>query len=300
MSAAVLFVCAFAPWQIAVTQTVNDLHPVEESAARKNLLEHRDPIYPPIAKAAHIQGTVEIAVIINPAGKVSWEKALTGPAMLQQSALDAVHQWTFKPFRVDGSAVSVSATLEIPFQIDKPGEGPTKEQQEAAQAYFPLEDKCRSDLKSKDAESSVSSCKAALDMSLRAGDSTTSDQLGMMDAHQLYGHALLLTGRLSDALAEENSAIEESRKCLTDKDQEYAMPFFWRAMVEARLGQIDATLSDLTIAEKTHRKAIANLPDMKKTYSQYLASILRQHAALLDQLGRSAEAKILRTEADSL
>jgi hypothetical protein len=71
-------------------------------------------------------------------------------------------------------------------------------------------------------------------------------------------------------------------------------------MAEARLGQADATFADLQIAEETHRRAIANLPDMKKPYSQTLASILRTHANFLDQVGRTEEAAKLRAEADSL
>jgi hypothetical protein len=71
-------------------------------------------------------------------------------------------------------------------------------------------------------------------------------------------------------------------------------------MAEVRLGQADATFADLRIAEETHRRAIAHLPEMKKTYSQYLASILRTHANLLDQVGRTEEAAKLRAEADSL
>lgn len=290
-------ICAMLSGQIAWSQTVKAPHPIEESAARKNLLLHSDPIYPPIAKAAHIQGTVEVAVIIGSAGRVTWEKALSGPAMLQQSALDAVHRWTFKPFRSDGVVVPVSATLQIPFQIDKPGEGPSKAQEQAAQAWFPLSDKCRKALSSaQDKESALTYCKQALDTSFQAGDLTNSDQLARVDSHQYYGHALLAAGRFQEALAEENSAIEELKKCLTDRDQEYAMPFFWRALAEANLGQVDATLKDLQVAEETHRKAIAHLPEMK-VYSQYLASILRQHAAFLDQIGRNEEADKLRAEA---
>jgi lipopolysaccharide biosynthesis regulator YciM len=78
------------------------------------------------------------------------------------------------------------------------------------------------------------------------------------------------------------------------------MPFCWRAIVEARLGQVDAALADFNIAEETHRKAIHHLPEMKKNYSAYLASILKQHAALLDQLGRPADAEKLRAEAAAL
>jgi hypothetical protein len=78
------------------------------------------------------------------------------------------------------------------------------------------------------------------------------------------------------------------------------MPFYWRAIVEANLNDADASLTDFNIAETTLRKAIAHLPDMKNMYSKYLASILKQHAAVLDQLGRQADATKLRSEAAAL
>jgi hypothetical protein len=87
---------------------------------------------------------------------------------------------------------------------------------------------------------------------------------------------------------------------LKETDQEYAMPFYWRAIAEAKLGQGEAASADLAIAEETHRRAIAHLPEMKKMYSQYLASILKQHATLLDEMGKPAEAAKLRAEASSL
>jgi TonB family protein len=295
------FLIAFLALTLSsVAQTVDSPRPVDENTARKNLLSHPEPVYPPIARAARVQGTVEITVVIDLAGKVHSEKALSGPAMLRQAALDAIQKWTFKPFHLHGAPVAVSALLTLPFQIDKPGEGPTKEQEEAAQAWFQISDKCRDALKANDASGSMNWCKQALDLALKAGETNSSDQIGLMLSHQYYGHALILGEKLQDALAEENTAVDESKKWQKDTDQEYAMPFFWRAMAEAHLGQADATFADLQIAEETHRRAIINLPDMKKSYGQTFASILRTHARLLEQVGRTAEAAKLRAKADSL
>jgi tetratricopeptide (TPR) repeat protein len=138
-------------------------------------------------------------------------------------------------------------------------------------------------------------------MSLKAGDRTSSDQLGMMLSHQYYGHALMLDGaRMREALEQEDRAIEESKKCLKDTDQEYAMPFFWRAMVEVGMGQGEQALADFRIAEETHRRAIAHLPEMKKIYGMTLAAVLQYHAALLEKMGRLDEAAKLRAEAASI
>jgi tetratricopeptide (TPR) repeat protein len=192
----------------------------------------------------------------------------------------------------------MTTSITIPFRL----EGPklTKGQEHAAQALFPLSDKCRSALRAQNKDDALNFCKQALDMSFQAGDLTNSDQLGRMDAHETYGHALLLAQRVEEALEQENLAIDEARKCVTDKDEEYATPFVWRAIVEANLRQFGPALADFQTAEETYRRAMANLSDMKEIYGRDLAVTLKTHAALLDSMGRAADAEKLRTEAATL
>jgi TonB family protein len=300
MRLALASLCISLVGQISSAQMANGPITLSESDARHHLLQHDDPLYPPIAKAARVQGDVVIGLVINESGQVASEKVVSGPAMLQQAALDAVKKWRFTPFQANGVSTQTATTLTIPFHIDKPGEGPTAEQDKSAQAWFPLSDKCRSAIKAQNAQDALDFCKQALDMSNKAGDFNSSDQLGRVESLQMYGHALIIAHRVQDAIEQENMAVQEAKKCLKESDQEFAMPFFWRAIAEANLGQVDAALADFEISEETHRKAIANLPEMKEMYSKYLASILKTHAALLDQLGRSADAAKLRTEAAAL
>jgi TonB family protein len=271
-----------------------------EAEARQHLIHKVDPVYPPIAAAAQIEGDVVISATIDTKGLVSSEKVLGGPAMLQQAALDGVKKWQFSPFRANGMPVPASTELTITFHLEHHGPQPTAEQEKTAQAWFPLLDKCRNALKSENPDDSLNLCKQALDLSLKAGDVTNSDQLGRLESHQMYGHALLLSKRPQDALEQENQAIAEAKKCVTEKDEEYATPFYWRAIAEASLGQTDPALNDFQTAEETYRRAIVNLPDMKKIYGQYLAATLKTHAALLDIMGKQAEAEKLRSEAGSL
>lgn len=293
--------CALLFATIAAAQSSNSSQAVSESDARQHLAQKTEPIYPPIARAARVQGDVAIAVVIDLNGSIASEKVVSGPAMLQQAALDALKKWRFTPFLINGSPAQATTTLTLSFHVDKPGEGPSAEQEKAAQAWFPASDQCRKALKDQNVQGAMDSCKKALDLSLKAGDLNSSDQLGRMLSHQYYGHALLLAGgRSSEALEQENLAIAEARKCLTDKDQEYAMPFFWRALVEESMGQGDPALADFIVAEAAHRKAILNLPDMKEMYGKTLGSILKYHAALLENMGRLDEAAKLRSEAATL
>jgi TonB family protein len=75
------------------------------------------PPYPPIARAARIEGTVLLNAIISDDGSVKNLTVISGPAMLQQSALDAVRTWRYKPYVVSGVPSEVEATVEVVFKL---------------------------------------------------------------------------------------------------------------------------------------------------------------------------------------
>lgn len=291
-----VFVLIFVPYCLAQRNASSEA--ISETEALQHITQKVDPVYPPIAKAAQVQGDVVLTISIDAKGNVVTEKVLSGPAMLLQAALDAVKQWQFNPFNANGVAVPVTTKITIPFQL--PGPQLSPDQEKAAQAWFPLSDQCRSALKAQNKDDALNYCKQALDMSLKAGDLTSSDQLGRLLSYQYFGHALLMAGTVQEALEQENLAVAEAKRCVTDKDEEYAEPFFWRAIVEANLGDTNGSMSDFHTAEETMRRAIINLPDMKEHYNQYLAAILKQHAAVMEMLGKPADAEKLREQAAAL
>jgi TonB family protein len=70
-----------------------------------NLLTKSMPIYPPEAKKNKIQGKVVLNAVIGTDGRMESVRVLSGPDELQQSALDAVRQWTYKPYLLNGQPV---------------------------------------------------------------------------------------------------------------------------------------------------------------------------------------------------
>jgi protein TonB len=75
------------------------------------------PVYPPEAKQNGIQGMVRLEITIDKDGRVSELKALSGPAELIQSAIDAVKQWTYRPTRLNGEPVSVMTTVDVNYSL---------------------------------------------------------------------------------------------------------------------------------------------------------------------------------------
>jgi TonB family protein len=88
---------------------------VSAGVATGLLIRRTTPIYPAIAKSAHVSGTVEIQATISKTGTIENLHAVSGPAMLRQSALDAVKTWRYKPYLLDGEPVAIDTTVDVVF-----------------------------------------------------------------------------------------------------------------------------------------------------------------------------------------
>lgn len=75
------------------------------------------PEYPHFARINNIEGTVIIAATIDTEGKVTYPRVTKSLPVLNQAALDAVQQWTFKPGTRDGQPVPVDVTLTVEFLL---------------------------------------------------------------------------------------------------------------------------------------------------------------------------------------
>lgn len=77
----------------------------------------RGPIYPPEALAKGIQGSVKVRHEIGKDGVPQKVEVLSGPSELVNAALNAVKQWRYKPFKLNGEPVVVEMTCDINFEI---------------------------------------------------------------------------------------------------------------------------------------------------------------------------------------
>ena len=75
------------------------------------------PEYPLIARSGHVQGDVDIEVIIGPAGTVEKVRVVRSVPMLDQSAMAAVKQWKYKPTIINGTPVSVKTRVRVSFTL---------------------------------------------------------------------------------------------------------------------------------------------------------------------------------------
>lgn len=81
------------------------------------ILRKVDPIYPAIAKTAHVSGTVMLHAIIAKDGSIQELTYVSGPALLMKAAMDAVHEWRYKPTMLNGDPVEVDTTISVVFTL---------------------------------------------------------------------------------------------------------------------------------------------------------------------------------------
>ena len=75
------------------------------------------PQYPFIARQAHVQGSVTLRAIIGKSGKVDNVQLERGSPLLASAAVNAVKQWRYKPYVLDGSPVEVETTVTVNFSL---------------------------------------------------------------------------------------------------------------------------------------------------------------------------------------
>jgi len=81
------------------------------------LLTPIHPIYPAIAKAAGVQGTVVVEAIISRAGTVESVRVVSGPPMLQRAAVEAIRVARYRPYRLNGQPTDVQTTFTVNFRM---------------------------------------------------------------------------------------------------------------------------------------------------------------------------------------
>lgn len=100
------------------------VHPEEKKPVRVSsmvveglAIQKTTPTYPPIARAAGVEGTVVLQATISRRGTIENLRAVSGPALLQQAALDAVHNWRYRPYLLNGEPVEVETTINVIFKL---------------------------------------------------------------------------------------------------------------------------------------------------------------------------------------
>jgi protein TonB len=75
------------------------------------------PVYPPLARAAGVQGLVILEAVIGEDGGVRDVRVLRSAPLLDEAAMEAVRQWRFTPTLLNGEPVPVVMTITVAFKL---------------------------------------------------------------------------------------------------------------------------------------------------------------------------------------
>jgi TonB family protein len=91
---------------------------VSEGVAKALLIKKVEPEYPQEARDKHIEGTVVLQMQISEAGDVKDARLISGHPLLAPPAIEAVKQWKYKPYLLDGEPVQVETRATVDFRLD--------------------------------------------------------------------------------------------------------------------------------------------------------------------------------------
>jgi protein TonB len=72
-----------------------------------------------MALAMRLEGTVVLAATTSRTGTIENLRVTSGPALLQQTALEAVRTWRYRPYLLDGQLVEVETTVNVIFTLGR-------------------------------------------------------------------------------------------------------------------------------------------------------------------------------------
>ena len=91
---------------------------ISQGVSQGLLIKRVQPKYPPAALAVRAQGAVQIEATINKEGNVTNLKVLSGDPVLARAALEAVRQWRYKPYYLDGDPVEIQTQITVNFKAN--------------------------------------------------------------------------------------------------------------------------------------------------------------------------------------
>ena len=298
---------------------------VDAKAIQQHIDHKAFPVYPPIAKAAQVQGTVVFDLRIGTSGKIESMIVVSGPPMLQQAAADCLKQWTFRPFEKDGRLVAAHGQYSIIFVLGDSanttvGHGPRVPQQGQIQTvevksenaasgpdtvlndkFDAVDSACKNGILSKQFnDDTVSKCLRA---AVLADELPTNENyIGKRSAFVYAATAYADVGDFKGALLWAAKAVEIV-KLGHDGNSGSSAAYSTKGTIEGLMGDYQAADGDLSLSEDFGRKEVVSMggnPSLRQHYATPLVRDLRYHALILQNLNRPEEAQKKLDEAAQL
>jgi protein TonB len=122
--------CGLGPVIAAIPGSGGPLIPIPEPRVERSrpivisridagaLIQRVTPVYPPLARQTHVQGEVVLSALISRQGTIEGLQAKSGHPLLVKAAIDAVKQWRYRPYVLNGQPVEVETQITVTFKMD--------------------------------------------------------------------------------------------------------------------------------------------------------------------------------------
>ena len=90
---------------------------ISQGVTQGLLLKRVQPVYPNQAMQMRIQGAVQLQATINKQGRITSVKVLSGDAILSRAAVEAVNQWKYIPYFLNGEPVDIQTQITVNFKL---------------------------------------------------------------------------------------------------------------------------------------------------------------------------------------
>jgi protein TonB len=98
-----------------VLQTLN----ISQGVSQGLVVKKVQPVYPKNALAMHVEGAVELVATITTSGNIAAVKIVKGEPLLTKAASDAVKQWKYKPYLLNGEPVEIQTQITVNFKLPR-------------------------------------------------------------------------------------------------------------------------------------------------------------------------------------
>lgn len=280
----------------AQTTTPGQPKALDPHSSQLRLIKQTAPIYPAIARAAHVSGLVQVDVLIGPDGRIEKVTPRSGPAMLTGAAMECVREWVYQPIVEGDHPITASTTITLSFNANAPVHRPDEK---IANEFAPLLNECRNSIWTKaEPEKQVAACTKAAQV---AEKFSPGERFFERRSAFVYSSNALLSDQQTQAALEYANkgvaVVEEGHEDGAGACSAYAV----RAQAEAVLGQLTQAADDLTKAEVFERAAILeagpSAPAVNQQYKPLLKGLLKLHSQVLSKLGKTTEAEAKNKEA---
>jgi protein TonB len=92
---------------------------VPASALLQNAIAQPPPVYPALARIERVEGDVLLQALVDEKGKVEAVTVVNGPEPLRNAAIDALRNWRFKPYLLEGHPVAVRTFVDFHFKMNQ-------------------------------------------------------------------------------------------------------------------------------------------------------------------------------------